>query len=222
VGVDAQGVPQYAFYGDGAADRQIMPADLQRIPPEARAFHFGSYAMVVSPIADTLRQLVQREHGQRLIAWDLNVRLNVEPDHARWRELLAFMSSQADIVKLSDEDLALLHPGEDPATLARGWLARGAGLVVLTRGGEGATAWHAPGSAQVDAPRVQVVDTVGAGDTFQAAMLTWLHERARATPAGVRALQAGDLQALLAFAVRAAAITCGRRGADLPRRAELN
>ena len=221
VGLDAQGVPQYSFYGEGAADRQITPADLARIPPEAKAYHFGSYAMVVPPIADTLRSLVQRERGLRLIAWDLNVRLNVEPDRARWRDLLAYMSARADLVKLSDEDLALLHPGEDADALARGWLAAGAALVVLTRGGEGATAWHAGGTTQVAAPKTQVVDTVGAGDTFQATMLAWLHDHALATPAGVRSLSPEQVHTMLAFAARAAAITCSRRGADLPRRADL-
>jgi fructokinase len=221
VGLDARGVPTYAFYGDGAADRQLLPADLARVPADARVFHFGSYAMVVEPIAGTLRELVRRERGRSLLAYDLNVRLNVEPDAARWREVLAFMASQVDIVKMSDEDLALLYPGEPLDAPARRWQAAGAALVVVTRGGDGALAVVDGQLLQVPAPAVDVVDTVGAGDTFQAAMLAALHERGLATPEGVRGLSADVATEVLGFAARAAALTCGRRGADLPRRAEL-
>ncbi len=221
VGLDAQGVPSYAFYGDGAADRQVRLAALQQVPAAARAFHFGSYAMVVPPVAQTQRALVEREHRRSLIAYDPNIRLNVEPDIERWRDALNWMLPRTHMLKISDEDLALLYPGAQAPVLAAQWLAQGVALVVLTRGGDGATAFAAHGTQEVAGVPVQVVDTVGAGDTFQAAILTALAERGALTATALRGLNASALAEVLAFAARAAALTCSRRGADLPRRAEL-
>jgi len=221
VGVDAHGVPSYAFYGEGGADRVVPLTALERIPSEARAFHFGSFAMVVEPVAGTQRALIEREHGRSLISWDPNVRLNVEPDTAIWRDTLEWMLPRTHVLKVSDEDLHLLYPGTDPAVLAARWLARGVSLVVVTRGAKGATAWTRTFSVESPAVPTQLVDTVGAGDTFQAAMLTWFAEHGVLSIDGVRGLTAASLGEALAFAGRAAAITCSRRGADLPRRAEL-
>lgn len=221
VGLNEQGVPSYAFYGEGCADR-LMPMDaLQRVPAAARAFQFGSYAMVVEPVAATQRALVERERGRSVIAYDPNVRLNVEPDLDLWRSTVAWMAARADLLKVSDEDLALLFPGQPIDRLAAGFLEAGAGLVVVTRGGEGAEAWAAGVHVRSEPRRVTVVDTVGAGDTFQAALLTWLAEHGRLTPAGLRGWSESAVAQALDFAGRAAAITCSRRGADLPRRAEL-
>ena len=221
VGLDAAGVPSYSFYGEGCADRLLPMSALEHLPGNARAFHFGSYAMVVEPVASTQRALVEREHGRSVIAYDPNIRLNVEPDLQRWRETLAWMVPRTHLLKVSDEDLGLLFPGVAADELARGWLAEGVPLVVVTHGGEGAQAW-APGVHVRAAPqRVDVVDTVGAGDTFQAALLTWLAEHRRLSPDGIDGWDEAGLAAALDFAGRAAAITCSRRGADLPRRTEL-
>jgi fructokinase len=220
VGLDTHGVPSYAFYGEHAADRQLPLAALATVPP-ARAYHFGSYAMVVEPTAATQRALVEREHRRSVIAYDPNIRLNVEPDLARWRDTLAWMLPHTHLLKVSDEDLSLLFPGADHERLAAAWIAAGVSLVVVTRGGDGARAWTANHQVSTPPVRVSVVDSVGAGDTFQAALLTALAERSLLSVTALRALSASDLQHVLAFAARAAAITCSRRGADLPRRAEL-
>jgi fructokinase len=220
VGVDANGVPSYSFYGHGAADR-LWSASHLPLPEGTRALQLGSYAMVVEPVASAQRALVEREHGRCLIAYDPNVRLNVEPDKARWRETLGWMAERAHLIKVSDEDLHLLYPGEAPADLAQAWRAAGAVAVVVTRGGEGAWAWTPAGELHIAPQKVTVIDTVGAGDTFQAAMLTGLAECDALSPAGLASLGAAGWQAVLGFAAQAAASTCSRRGADLPRRAEL-
>jgi fructokinase len=221
VGLDAAGVPSYAFYGAGGADRQLGAPHLAALPSHWRAIHLGSYTTVVDPIAATLRALVERERGRALIAYDPNVRLNVEPSLAAWRAMLDWMMPRCDLLKVSEEDLQLMLPGTSPDAFAHRALAAGAQLVVVTRGGEGALGWTVRQHAGVPPVTVQVVDTVGAGDTFQAALLTWLAEHDRLSAAGLASLDADALAGLLGFAARAAAITCSRRGADMPRRAEL-
>jgi fructokinase len=221
VGLDAAGVPAYDFLGATGADRQLGPDALAQLPAEAQAFHVGSYAMVVEPVAATLRALVDREHRHKLIAYDPNVRRVVEPALERWREALAWMVPRTHLLKVSEEDLGLLAPGQPAEQLARHWLQQGVRLVVVTRGAGGAVAWHAGGCVEVAAVAAEVVDTVGAGDSFQAALLAWLHGHGRLSIAGVAALGREQLGDALAFAARAAALTCARRGADLPRRAEL-
>lgn len=222
IGLDAQGVPSYAFYGEGCADRLLTPDALASLPAGVRAINFGSYATVTGATAATQRALVERAAADTLIAYDPNIRLNVEPALAVWQAQIEWMLPRTHLFKSSEEDLDLVYPGRSLASIAEQALARGAALVVVTRGAEGAMAWTA--SAQVQTPPVKtaVVDTVGAGDTFQAAMLTWLAEHDALSPAALRALDADRVRALLGFATQAAAITCSRRGADLPRRSELS
>jgi len=226
IGLDAQGVPSYAFYGEGCADRLVTRDHLKQVPAELALVNLGSFATVVEPVASTQRALVERERARgaagALIAYDPNIRLNVEPDLARWRDQLAWMLPRTDLLKVSDEDLGLLMPGtpiEDFATRA---LAAGVKLVVVTRGAQGAVGWNAQDHVAIDPVPVKVVDTVGAGDTFQAALITWLAEHDALAPAALHALPTERLRTALQFAARAAAITCSRRGADMPRRSELN
>ena len=221
IGLDAHGVPSYSFYGEACADRLLPESALGTLPAETRAIQLGSYAMVVGTTAHTQRALVEREYRQRVIAYDANVRLNVEPQLDVWRAALDWMAARTHVMKVSDEDLGLLYPGVPHAALAARWRTAGAAAVVVTRGGEGATAWVADGEVPVAPVAVNVVDTVGAGDTFQAAMLTALAEREVLEPKALHLVPAAMWGEVLQFASRAAAITCGRRGADLPRRHEL-
>ena len=224
VGLDAAGVPSYAFYGERGADRQLPLAALASVPGgigAITAINVGSYATVVEPIASTLRALVERERGHALIAYDPNIRLNVEPDLQRWRDQLTWMLPRTHLLKISDEDLSLLLPGLALEHFARDALAQGVKAVIVTRGAQGAVAWTAHAEASTPPVSVPVIDTVGAGDTFQAALLTWLAEHGALGADALGALTAAQLHDALAFAARAASITCSRRGADMPRRGEL-
>ncbi|HPG80469.1 MAG TPA: carbohydrate kinase [Piscinibacter sp.] len=221
IGLDAKGVPSYSFYGEGCADRLLGDTALAALPAGIQAINFGSYATVIGETAATQRKLVEREQGRALIAYDPNIRLNVEPSLDVWRTQIDWMLPRTQLLKVSDEDLRLVWPGVEPADFAARALAQGAQLVVVTRGGEGATGWTATGRVDVPPVAVQVIDTVGAGDTFQAALLTWLAERDALSAPALAALSKDALGDALGFAARAAAITCSRRGADMPRRAEL-
>lgn len=220
VGVD--GSPHYSFRGEGCADRQLTLEHLPSLGAEVRGLHFGSFSLVVQPIADTLLALAQRESAKRLISLDPNVRLNPQPDIELWRSRIATLVQYADLIKVSDEDLSLLYPDEDPQTVIEGWLEHRCQLVFLTRGGQGATVFsRRHGSWSMPALPVKVADTVGAGDTFQAALLTWLAEQQLDSVEGVQALTRDQISAMLEFAMRAAALTCGKTGPDLPYRQQL-
>ena len=219
--LDASGSASYAFYGQGCADRMLAAQRLPRLGDDIKALHFGSYTMVVQPVASTQRLLVDRERAARLISYDPNLRLNVEPDLACWTDAVIWMARRVHLLKASTEDLALLRPGEDLRKVAQGWLALGVALVVVTEGGQGALAMTHQHTVDVQAHNVNVVDTLGAGDTFQAAMLAWLAEAKLLLAQALRDINAEQLQAMLGFASAAAAITCARRGADMPLRDEL-
>jgi len=225
IGLDAHGVPSYAFYGEGCADRLVHADDVARVPTEVALVNVGSYASVVEPVATAQRALIARERARgeagALIAFDPNIRLNVEPDLARWRDQLDWMLPRTDLLKVSDEDLGLLLPDSRIEDFAARALASGVKLVVVTRGAKGAVGWNAQGSVTIDPVRVQVVDTVGAGDTFQAALITWLAEHGALNAPALPSLKTTQLADALGFAARAAAITCSRRGADMPRRNEV-
>lgn len=226
VDLQGDGSARYAFYGSGAADRNLEVADLPaRIPENLKAIHLGSYSAVVAPVAAALDALLARTPDV-FVSYDPNVRPTVEPDLDRWRAWVAHRVEQADLVKVSAEDLEILYPGQSAEAVAQAWLARGPALVVVTDGGAGARAWTAAQSVAVEGRAVQVVDTVGAGDTFQAALLTGLVEMGLAERGcldrnSVAGLDAAALRRLLDFATTAAAHVVARRGADLPRRGDL-
>jgi fructokinase len=223
VAVGANGSPHYSFRGEGCADRQLKPEHLPALGPEIRGLHIGSFSLVVQPIADTLLALVRQESGQRLISLDPNVRLNPEPNIELWRSRIATLVELADLIKVSDEDLSLLYPEQDPARVIEGWLQHRCQLVFLTRGGEGATVFsRAHGSWSMPASSVKIADTVGAGDTFQAALITWLTEQQLDSIEGLQQLGREQIDAMLRFAVRAAALTCSKTGPDLPYRQQLD
>jgi fructokinase len=221
VGLDARGVPAYAFYGTEGADRQLTPETLPVRPAGARAFHFGSYATVVEPTASALRALVEAERGRGVISYDPNVRLNVEPALRTWTDEVEWMLPRTHLLKVSEEDLSLLYPGAEPDSLAAAWLAQGVRLLVVTRGAHGAVAWTRDIRVAVPGVPTTVVDTVGAGDSFQAALLAWFDERELLSQGALATLDRERVLEAVRFAAQAAAITCSRAGADLPRRAEL-
>ncbi|MBP7242136.1 carbohydrate kinase [Amaricoccus sp.] len=221
VGLDEHGVPAYQFYGNGAADTGLAAADLPTLGPEVTGLHFGSYSIAVAPVADATAALAAAEKG-RFISLDPNVRPTIEPDMAIWRARIAALLPAVDMLKTSAEDLEMLHPGRTPEDFAAELIGAGVKLVVVTDGGERAHGFTARGDrAEARPPKVKVIDTVGAGDTFQAALIARLSAHPEGPLAGLAALDRPRLEATLDYAARAAAITCSRRGADLPRAAEL-
>lgn len=221
VEIGRDGAARYAFRGEGAADRAIAADDLPALTDDVQALVFGSYSTVVAPAGDALLALAEREKERRVIIYDPNVRPGVVSDLSLWRRRFDGFAETATILKLSEEDLAILAPGATAADFARAAAAQGVALVVVTRGGEGCAAFGRFGEAHAPTVGGPVVDTVGAGDTVTAALAARLDERGLLDPLAIRMLDRAQIADALGFAMRAAAITCGRRGADLPRRSEI-
>lgn len=218
---DAAGVPSYAFYGNGAADRLLTLDDINVDLGEAAIIHFGSYSIVAQPTADSYFALAQQNSGKRLLSLDPNVRLNVEPRLEVWRKRIAELLPLVNIVKVSDEDLHALYPNQPVEAIIEEWLKQGPQLIALTRGGNGASLWSQQARVDVPGQAVKVIDTVGAGDTFQASLLDAVLQLKNSQAVWSEQLNNETLFKMGHTAAVAAAITCSRRGANLPTRAEV-
>ena len=217
--LDSEGVAEYQFLIDGTSAPQLTPETVPpRLAPDVAALHVGTLGMVLEPMASTLTDLVHREHGGRVVMLDPNIRLGLIPDdeyRARLQEVIA----QSTIVKGSEADLAWLYPDASYESAAKRLLAAGARLVVVTLGARGAFGAQWDVEITVDGMPMEVVDTIGAGDAFGAALLAWLHDH-EALSSDLR-LAPADLESALDYACLAAAITCSRPGADPPWKGEM-
>ena len=191
---------------------------------EGEHVHTGSIAALLQPGAAEVQDLLLRRRSSATTSYDPNVRPALLGPADACRPHVERLVATSDVVKASDEDLLWLHPGREPLDVAREWMAEGPALVVVTRGGDGCLAVTATGDVAVPSVPVDVVDTVGAGDSFMAALLDAL-SRAGVLGGEVRdsfsRLPGQDVAQALRWAAAAAAITCGRPGADPPTTAEL-
>jgi fructokinase len=218
VELNDEGSPDYAFYGHLPAYQTLAEADLPSLPQAIRVIHLGSIATVLQPTAGTLASLVERECEARLVAYDPNVRPTIEPDLDVWRQALTRLSAAAHIIKVSAEDLAILFPGAAHEAIAERWLGGRTRLVVITDGAKGARAWTPSRTLYCAQTPADVIDTVGAGDSFQSALLAGLAEMTILDRHALAEISERNLLRLLQFAGDAAARTCSRQGADLPYR----
>lgn len=218
VEVDDAGQPRYGFHG-----LRELPVDPTATPPDLDGVHVGSVPIVSPVSAGPLLALMAEVGAERLTTFDPNVRLAVEPDAAFWRAQVDRFRARARVIKVGDDDLrALYGQSVDPEQVAAGWLGGRTALVVLTRGADGLVLFGAEGGrVAVPAGPARVIDTVGAGDSVQAAVIAWLQEHGADRPDRLAALGVDDLRSMGTFAAAAAALTCSRRGPDLPRRSEL-
>ncbi len=214
------GQARYAFYDENTAGRMLMPGDMTAPGPDVTALFFGGISLMVEPCGGAYEALALAETGQRAVMLDPNIRPGFIRDEAAYRARIDRMIAAADIVKLSDEDLHWLRGAGDAASLARGIIRMGPALVCITEGARGVTGYTATGARHAAASRVAVVDTVGAGDTFNAGLLAGLHDHDALRP-GLPDLDDATLDAALSLGARAAAITVSRAGANPPRRDEL-
>lgn len=193
---------------------------------ETAVIHTGSIGAFLRPGADDVETLVARARAHSVITYDPNVRPTLIADAEDVRRRIERLVRLADVVKASADDVAWLYPDAAPAGIAESWRALGPALVVITDGAEGSLASHASAAARTAAVPADVVDTVGAGDTFMAALIDALLDHAGGSSAvalrhGIAELEPAQVAALLERASRASAVTVSRPGADPPWRSEL-
>jgi fructokinase len=217
--VNSEGVAEYRFLVNGTSAPGLTPEMVPELfGPHVTALHLGTLGLVLEPMASTLMDLIVREHGRRLLMVDPNVRVGLVPD-AEYRDHLFTVISKSTIVKASETDLAWLYPGLRYEEAAERILGDGARLVVVTLGAVGAFGAHRDLRLRINAPQVEVVDTIGAGDAFGAGLLAWLHDHDALRPD--LSLEPGELNEALGFACLAGALTCTRPGAEPPWKSEM-
>lgn len=228
VSLDEAGRAGYDFYVEGTADWAWTDAELpDPLPRGTSALCLGSLAIALEPGAAALNRMLAREHdrGEATVVLDPNFRPTLLGSPADAQRRLDGQLALADVVKVSDEDLAWLTPGADARGVAEAWLRAGPALVVVTRGDRGAYAAASGGSVvEVPATAVEVIDTVGAGDAFTAGLVDALgrHDLLGGTQRNRLADCSEEvLTDVVRHAATVAAMTCGRRGADPPTADEL-
>ncbi|QDP25183.1 carbohydrate kinase family protein [Bradyrhizobium cosmicum] len=213
----AAGESSYAFYDEGTATRSWA---YQRgsIPfAEVEALHVGSTTLVNDQGAAETKALIADARASSTICFDPNCRPNLVKGKPAYLARMTEFAEGADLVKMSDVDFAYLFGAEPYEQRASTLLGQGTSLVVITRGSDGAIAWHAKaGQVEVPAPKVAVADTIGAGDSFQAALVFALKKQGRLARQQLKDIGADELLRALTFAVNCAGITCTRPGADPP------
>ncbi|MDA3625928.1 carbohydrate kinase [Saccharopolyspora oryzae] len=220
VGLAEDGSARYSFHTEGTATRFVTD---QELPERATALCLGTLGMVLEPGASVYERVLFREAERgRFVALDPNIRAGLIADADAYRARFRSWLPSVGLLKVSDDDAEWLADGGDVLAAAREWQRQGPAAVVLTRGADGLTAVTADGEFTVPGEKVDVADTIGAGDTVQAALLAWLHRNDALSAEGVRALDGTGWERALRFAAAAAAVTVSRPGAEPPWSEELH
>lgn len=217
--------PQFAFYANNTVDRNLNIEELPVILDEKiKALHFGSISLVMEPGATSLEALMRRESRKRIITLDPNVRPALINDRQTYLQRFQSWLEHIDILRLSTADLDWMYPDADWQSMLPAWFKTGISLILITQGAQGASGCIPDGEPVfVPAEKVTVSDTVGAGDTFFAAALAYLHDHNLLYDrSGLRTLSKSQLADCLSYAGHAAAINCTREGANPPYKHEMN
>ena len=217
------GSATYSFYDENSAGRMLTLADMPALPKSISTLYFGGISLVAEPAANAYADLLEREGAGRVVMIDPNIRPSFITDAQAYRARLDRMIALSDIVKVSDEDLDWLVGEEgDLEQKAKRMLGKGAQFVIVTVGAEGAVIFDTEGHASVPAQRANVVDTVGAGDTFNAGLLSQMSKDGQLSSEVLQTLCAKDLAPALMRGAQVAAITVSRAGANSPWSSELS
>jgi fructokinase len=216
------GEPHYAFRDEESAARHWVYRRGSLPFAEIDAVHVGSTTLVNDNGAAETLALVEDAPRSTTISFDPNCRPNLVRDRARYVGHMEQFVARADIVRMSDFDFQFLYGSDSFGEKAKSLLDAGKSLVIVTRGTKGALAWHrGAGLVEVASPTVDIVDTIGAGDSFQAGLLFGLRTIGRIERGALACMSTDELHRALTFAATCAAITVSRAGADLPRICEL-
>jgi fructokinase len=216
VTLDANGGASYEFLIDGTA---TFDFSLEWLPDPSRykpnVLHIGTLVTVIEPGADVLYDWAIRVAEFAPIVYDPNIRPSVMGDRDKYQASVEKWAAISSVIKVSDDDMAWLYPGVEYAEVAKRWVSDGAALVVVTRGSQGLIGFTADGAVEVPGVKIEVADTVGAGDTVGAIIVEAMIEK------GILNLTGEELKSTLHRAAVAAGITCSRKGAQPPYKHEL-
>ena len=209
--------PEYAFYASGTADCSFNASELPRaFPDTVEAIAFGSISLLMEPGATVIEKLIEREKNRRVLSFDPNIRPGLVGEPAAFLARCERLFTYSTIVKLSDMDLRWLYPELSLTDAAEKVLSFGPSLVAVTKGAAGSFALAGGLIVECASVPVEVVDTVGAGDTFHAGLIARLSGNGLLTLEKLRSITAGQLNDALSYAARCAAVTCTRSGANPP------
>ncbi|PWK68114.1 carbohydrate kinase [Aminobacter sp. AP02] len=217
----SDGHATYTFYDENTAGRMLTEMDLPALGGDVDAMLFGAISLIPEPCGSAYEALMKREHKNRVMMFDPNIRPGFILDKQAHLERMLRMLAMADIVKLSDEDLEWFGETGSHDEIAANWLRKGPSLIIITKGSKGATAYSDEHTVTVTPEKVTVVDTVGAGDTFNAGVLASLHEQNVLAKNAIAKLSEAAIEKALLLGARAAAVTVSRAGANPPWRREL-
>lgn len=215
------GQASYTFYDENTAGRMLTVADLPVLGAEVEAMLFGAISLISEPAGGAYEEFMKREQGRRVMMLDPNIRPNFIPDKEKHLRRICAMMAMADIVKLSDEDLNWFGETGSPEDFVRAWLERGPKLIVVTHGAKGAVGYTRGHAVTIVPQEVEVVDTVGAGDTFNGGILASLHEQGLLNKAAIAELSQDAVHRAISLGAKAAAVTVSRAGANPPWRHEI-
>jgi len=216
VSLDKAGVASYIFTIDGTATFDFTndwlpdPAEIKPV-----VLQIGTLATIVQPAADVLLEWAKSVAKVAPVVFDPNVRSSVQPDRPKYQEAIAKWAAISAVIKVSEDDLSWLYPEQDQIAIAEEWIKGGSTLVIITKGSYGIIGVTKDDVVSVPGVKIEVVDTVGAGDTVGAIVVEAIVER------GLEVITGDVLREVLVRATKAAAITCSRAGANPPTRDEI-
>ncbi|MFK7902251.1 MAG: carbohydrate kinase [Nitratireductor sp.] len=212
---------EYSFFDDNSATRCLQEDMLPALPTELQALHFGAISLIPEPSGSAYEALMNREAPSKVISLDPNIRTSFISDAPSHRKRIERMIAKSDIVKVSDEDLEWIAPDTSSEDSIQGFLNSGVSVVLLTKGADGVDAFTSRGKIEVASQKVEVADTIGAGDSFNGGFLSGLRQSGNLTKDALKTISESDLTKAIELANAVAAITVSRAGANPPWKEEL-
>lgn len=214
------GQAQYSFFDENSALRNLAVSSLPKLPNAVSTLHFGAISLIPEPCG-TAYETLMANNQDKVLSIDPNIRTSFIKNPDEHRARIDRMIAMADIVKVSDEDLLWIAEGKSFESVTTSWLEGKTSLVLLTEGDKGTTAYTQRDLIHVPAKNTKVVDTIGAGDTFNAGLLAGLRESEFLSKQALKTIHAEQLKPTLELASKVAAFTVSQVGANPPWRSEL-
>lgn len=215
------GNAEYSFFDEQSAGRNLTQADLPILDANVEALHFGAISLIQEPCGLAYEDLLLAQASSRVISLDPNIRTGFIKDDSKHRARIARMAKSADIIKVSDEDLAWITQDADATPEINAWLYKSASVVIITRGSDGADVYTPNYHFNSPAIQTKIIDTVGAGDTFNAGLLAGLKRAGLLEKQKLATIAKADLKKAVKLAHSVASITVSRAGANPPWQHEL-